>query len=285
MAFRILSDAYKVLLVLGLSAYLVFVSLPNHYSKSKPSWSGPAEAGRQAPTGLNHVLFGLLGSERAWHDRKQYIESWWRPNATRGLLYLDRAPTEELVPWSRASPPYRVSDDLTGFLNETRAVAPVMIRMVHGIMELMRDREMEDEDLRWVVMGDDDSIFFVENMIDVLGKYDHSKYCYLGGQSEFVMSNYWFSFDQGFGGAGFILSYPLARALAFDMENCLRRHSQLTSADLITMACIVDLGVNFSPLKGIHQVIILLLSLFNFLSFFYILPLRLVPADAFFDNI
>lgn len=272
------SDAYKVMLVLGLSAYLIFVSLPNHYSKSKSSWSGSTEA----PTDLSHLLFGLLGSEKAWHDRKHYIESWWRPNATRGLLYLDRAPTEELVPWSDASPPYRVSDDLTGFLNETRARAPVMIRMVHGIMELMREADNDpntNHNLRWVVMGDDDSIFFVENMIDVLGSYDHRKYYYLGGQSEFVMSNYWFSFDQGFGGAGFILSYPLAKALAYDMESCLRRHSQLTSADLITMACIADLGVNLSPLKGIHQVIILLdlflvllgLVVITILSFFFYL--------------
>ncbi|KAH0704930.1 hypothetical protein KY290_009644 [Solanum tuberosum] len=108
--------------------------------------------------------------------------------------------------------------------------------MVHGIMEVL---EQEHEGVRWVVMGDDDSMFFVENIVDVLAKYDHNKYYYFGAQS--------------FGGAGFIMSFPLAKALAQDIESCLRRYPFLNSADLITMVCIVDLGVGFTPLKGLHH--------------------------------
>ncbi|XP_057767712.1 uncharacterized protein LOC130987994 [Salvia miltiorrhiza] len=243
-------NAFKLLLFLGLSTYFIFVALPNHYPNSKFfSLRAPVP---EPPTNLNHVIFGLLGSENAWHDRQHYTQSWWRPNVTRGVLYLDKAPTGDLVPWSPASPPYRVSDDLTKLLQETGAGYPIMIRMVHGIMEVVR--EMGDANVRWVVMGDDDSVFFVDNMIDALGELDHRKYYYVGGQSEFVMSNYWFSFNQGFGGAGFMLSYPLAKALANDMESCLRRYAQLNSADTITMTCIADIGVNLSPHKGIHQI-------------------------------
>ncbi|CAN4094912.1 unnamed protein product [Withania somnifera] len=126
-----------------------------------------------------------------------------------------------------------------------------MARMVHGIKEIF---EQEHEGVRWVVMGDDDSIFFVENIVDVLAKYDHNKYYYFGAQSEFILSNFWYSFNQGFGGAGFILSFPLAKALAEDMESCLRRYPFLNSADHITMTCIMDLGASFFPFKGLHQV-------------------------------
>ncbi|CAI9774506.1 unnamed protein product [Fraxinus pennsylvanica] len=76
-------------------------------------------------------------------------------------------------------PPYHVSDNLTKFLQETQAQAPVMIRMVHGIMEVFREVK-DDESIRWIVIGDDDSMFFVENMVDVLAKYEHTKYYYLG---------------------------------------------------------------------------------------------------------
>lgn len=172
---------------------------------------------------------------------------------TRGQLYLDKAPTAVLLPWSAASPPYRVSDDLNDLLQQTQARAPVMIRMVHGIMEVVRDFQRGDS-VRWVVMGDDDSVFFVDNMVDFLSGYDHTKCYYFGGQSEFIMSNFWYSFSQGFGGAGFILSWPLAKALANDMESCLRRYAHMTSADHITMLCIADLGVNVTPVKGLHQV-------------------------------
>ncbi|CAN4104698.1 unnamed protein product [Withania somnifera] len=126
-----------------------------------------------------------------------------------------------------------------------------MARMVHGIKEIF---EQEHKGVRWVVMGDDDSIFFLENIVDVLAKHDHNKYYYFGAQSEYILSNFWYSFNQGFGGAGFIMSFPLAKALAEDMESCLRRYPFLNSADLITMTCIVDLGASFSPLKGLHQI-------------------------------
>ncbi|XP_028083494.1 uncharacterized protein LOC114284745 [Camellia sinensis] len=103
-------------------------------------------------------------------------------------------------------------------------------------------------------MGDDDSLFFVDNWVDVLEKYDHNKYVYIGGHSEFFMSNIWFSFDQGFGGAGFALSYPLVAAMVKDLEGCLRRYPYLNSADLITQYCVDELGVPLSAERGIHQI-------------------------------
>ncbi|KAL2535815.1 hypothetical protein Fot_17206 [Forsythia ovata] len=258
------SSLCKTLMILGVLLYLIFNSLSNQYPicpatdffpllkrRAFPTNESSLANSMDSPTNINHLVFGLLGSERAWHHRKAYIESWWRPNVTRGYLYLDKAPMGDLVPWSKNSPPYKVYEDLTEFLRETWVRSPVIIRMVHGIMEVFRQ---ERGNIRWLVIGDDDSIFFVDNIVDVLAKYDHTKYYYLGGQSEFVMSNIWYSFNQGFGGAGFMLSYPLAKALSKDMENCLRRYAHLKSADLITTACIADIGVNLSPHKGIHQI-------------------------------
>ncbi|XP_073136243.1 uncharacterized protein [Henckelia pumila] len=263
-----LNNLCKALLVLGIAIYVISIFVSNdqnptcsssyflsYFKKNPSSLTSSEEKLVDSATNLNHIVFGLLGSEGAWHQRKSYIESWWKPNISRGFLFLDKYPTGELLPWSKASPPYKVSDDLTTFLNETKAAAPIMIRMVHGIMEVLREvEEVDHEQIRWVVMGDDDSIFFMENIVDVLGEYDHTRYYYLGGQSEFIMSNFWFSFNQGFGGAGIIMSYPLAKALAKDMVSCLTRYAQMNSADLITMACIADVGVNLSPHKGIHQI-------------------------------
>ncbi|XP_060171000.1 uncharacterized protein LOC132601979 [Lycium barbarum] len=241
----------KVVIFSGVVLYLasIFLFKDLNCSSSYESISQFISSNDTNPTNLSHLVFGLLGSEKAWHYRKNYIESWWRPKLTRGYLFLDVAPNANLLPWSKNSPPYRVSTNITKLVQETQHAAP---RMVHGIMEVF---ELEaHKGVRWVVMGDDDSIFFLENIVDVLAKYDHNKYYYFGAQSEYILSNFWYSFNQGFGGAGVILSYPLAKALAEDMESCLRRYPFLRGADLITMACIVDLGVSFSPLKGLHQI-------------------------------
>nr|GLL43346.1 uncharacterized protein LOC109154389 [Ipomoea trifida] len=249
---------FRAIMISGVVFYLAAIFLYKDPISSPPegvliSPEGAAELSgkNESPTNISHLLFGLIGSEKMWHYRKAYTESWWRPGVTRGYLYLDVAPTGDLLPWPPSSPPYRVSDDINRMVKETKHVAPVMARMVHGIKEVFRERH---EGVRWVVMGDDDSVFFVENMVDVLARYDHTKYYYLGAPSEFVNSNHWLSFNQAFGGAGIILSYPLAEALSNDMDSCLRRYAHIVSADHITMLCISDLGVSLSALKGIHQV-------------------------------
>ncbi|XP_049379137.1 uncharacterized protein LOC125843973 [Solanum stenotomum] len=254
----------KTMLILGLVLYLSFIIffgdsncpsselLSSFRLKWTPFSSQPNVAKSKSSTNINHLLFGLLGSQKAWHHRKSYIESWWRPNITKGYLLLDVPPQgDDLIPWSLNSPPYKISDDVPKLVNETKHVDATVLRLVHGIMEVFREGH---EGVRWVVMGDDDSIFFVDNMVDILAQYDHTKYYYFGGHSEFILSNYWFSFNQAFGGAGIILSYPLAKALARDMMSCLKRYAYLNAADRTTMTCIADIGVNLSPLQGIHQI-------------------------------
>ncbi|XP_047979793.1 uncharacterized protein LOC125221653 [Salvia hispanica] len=239
----------STLLILCLALYLFTISCTNkRLIFSASDFFNPQLKSAQVsePTNLSHVVFGILGSEKAWRHRKAYIGSWWRPGATRGTLFLDKPPSGE---WSPSLPPYRVSDNLSGLLNKSN-IRPQ--RMVHGIMEAVR--EMGDEELRWLVMGDDDSIFYVDNIVELLAKHDHTRYMYLGGQSEFIMSSYWFSFNQAFGGAGIILSYPLAKALAAGIDSCIKRYAFLDSADNTTKNCIADIGVNLSPQMGSHQI-------------------------------
>nr|GEV29807.1 glycoprotein-N-acetylgalactosamine 3-beta-galactosyltransferase [Tanacetum cinerariifolium] len=248
----------KTLAVLA-SILLVFIVLlfsnqPNYFqtdifqlATTRKSSSLPQES----TTNISHLVFGLLGSTKAWHYRKPYIESWWRPNVTRGFLYVDTHPTNDLLPWSPASPPFRISDDISKLLNETKHVAPIMVRMVHGVIEVFRE---EREGVRWYIMGDDDSMFFVDNLVDVLSTYDHTKYIYIGGHSECYMSNQIYSHDMGFGGAGLIMSYPLAKMVQKNIEDCFRRYPYLNSADLILMTCVNDFGVSMTAHQGLHQI-------------------------------
>lgn len=196
-------------------------------------------------------MFGLVTAVVTWKPRKPYIDAWWQPNVTRGYLILDKPLSEEFLPWPSTSPPYRISDDTSKLERESRHVAPIMVRMVHAILETFREG---DDGVRWYVMGFDDSVFFVENWVDVLAKYDHTKYYYIGDYSESVLSNLFFSFDQGFGGGGIALSYPLAAAMVKDLKGCIRRYPFVRSADTIIQFCVDEFGVPLTVEKGIHQV-------------------------------
>ncbi|KAG5517524.1 hypothetical protein RHGRI_038056 [Rhododendron griersonianum] len=255
-----LTSLCKTLAISGVFLYFVIFSTQSNCPASEffspvqriftASKTTPPPLGNSPATNISHLVFGLVGSVKAWGHRKAYIESWWRPNVTRGYLYLDTAPTEELLPWSAASPQFRVSDDISKIAPK-ESKRHIAIRIVHAILEVYREG---DQGVRWYVMGDDDSIFFVDNWVDVLAKYDHTKYVYIGGQSETLRSDLKFAFDQGFGGAGFALSYPLISAMVKDFEGCLNRYPYLVAADLMTKFCVDEFGVPFSAERGIHQI-------------------------------
>ncbi|KAH7837982.1 hypothetical protein Vadar_020437 [Vaccinium darrowii] len=221
------------------------------YPKRTSSDPYPNPSRTDSPTNVSHLVFGLVTAVATWKPRKPYIDAWWQPNVTRGYIIIDKPLSEEFLPWPSTSPPYRVSDDTSKLERESRHVAPIMVRMVHAILETFREG---DKGVRWYVMGFDDSVFFVDNWVDALAKYDHTKYYYIGDYSECVLSNLFFSFDQGFGGGGIALSYPLAAAMVKDLKGCIRRYPFVRSADTIIQFCVDEFGVPLTVEKGIHQI-------------------------------
>ncbi|KAF5821575.1 hypothetical protein HanRHA438_Chr01g0016011 [Helianthus annuus] len=197
------------------------------------------------PTNISHIVFSISGAVKTWHARKHYVESWWRPNGTRGFLFFDQAPIQHL-PWPPTSPRVYVS-------NETMSQkgVPYTIRIARIIKETFN---AENKGVRWYVMGDDDTIFFLDNLVDVLNKYDHNGYYYVGMNSESVISNSLFSFVMGFGGAGLVFSYPLANILAKNLDVCLERYKNFHGGDHILQSCVADLGVSLTQVKGFHQI-------------------------------
>lgn len=114
--------------------------------------------------------------------------------------------------------------------------------------------QLQHQLFRWYVIADDDTVLFVDNLVKTLNKYDHTKYFYIGMRSESMVSNSLNSFEMGFGGAGYALSYPLAKAVANNMDLCIKRYPALFGSDHILQSCISDLGVSLTQEKGFHQI-------------------------------
>ncbi|XP_059663833.1 uncharacterized protein LOC132309556 [Cornus florida] len=203
-------------------------------------------------TNISHLVFGIVGSTTTWRNKKGYIDAWWQPNLTRGYLFLDRPPTDELLPWPSSSPPFRVSEDTSRYKEYDKHAMPFAIRMLRVIQETF---EAENRGgVRWYVMADDDTLLVIDNLVDVLKKYDHTKYYYIGTNSECVSSNFHNSFEMAFGGAGYALSYPLAEALAKNLDLCIKRYPSLYGSDHILQSCLADFGVSLTQEKGFHQI-------------------------------
>lgn len=87
-------------------------------------------------------------------------------------------------------------------------------------------------------MGDDDTLFFTDNLVSVLRKYDHWLMYYVGATSESVEQDVVHSYCMAYGGGGFAISYPLAAKLVKVLDGCIDRYYTFYGSDQKIAACI-----------------------------------------------
>ncbi|KAK7290147.1 hypothetical protein RIF29_04361 [Crotalaria pallida] len=219
--------------------------LPEHLHLQNASFIGTGDSFIDTgPTNISHIQFGLGGSANTWRDRSYYSKLWWNPNTTRGFVWLDQKPrnlhSESLVP-------FKISRGWRQFKHLHSASAVRIARIMYESFKLGLPN------VRWFVMGDDDTVFFPENLVTVLGKYDHNQLYYIGGNSESVEQDNMHSYDMAFGGGGIVVSYALAVQLARIMDGCLHRYFYFYGSDQRVWACVNEIGVPLTHEKGFHQ--------------------------------
>ncbi|KAK7292925.1 hypothetical protein RJT34_15783 [Clitoria ternatea] len=201
-------------------------------------------------TNISHIVFGIAGSAKTWPKRRPFVELWWQPNVTRGFLWLDQAPPENQT-WPATSPPFRVSGNTSSFKYTCWYGNRSAIRIARIVKESF---ELGLGNVRWFVMGDDDTEFFIDNLVTVLSKYDHNQMYYIGGNSESVEQDVIHSYKVAYGGGGFAISHPLAVELSRILDGCIDRYAQLYGGDQKVQACISEIGVQITKEVGFHQV-------------------------------
>lgn len=198
------------------------------------------------PTNISHVLFCIGGSTATWRDRSLYSSIWWVPNVTLGFVWLEKKiishQTNKNVPAVKVSSP-----EWTRFKYSSSRSAVRIARIISDSVKLRLP------DVRWFVMGDDDTVYYTDNLVSVLSRYDHNQMWYIGGNSESVEQDVIHSYDMAFGGGGFALSYPLAERLVSILDGCLDRYYYFYGSDQRIWACISEIGVPLSRERGFHQ--------------------------------
>ncbi|KAI9081919.1 hypothetical protein K1719_036181 [Acacia pycnantha] len=207
----------------------------------------PPGTPRIPPTELKHVVFGIAASSNLWNHRKEYIKTWWRPGETRGVVWLDK---RVRVQSNEALPQIRISADTSRFKYKNRQGDRSALRISRVVSETLK---LGMKDVRWFVMGDDDTVFVVDNVVRILSKYDHRQYYYVGSSSESHVQNIHFSYAMAYGGGGFAISYPLAKELSQMQDRCIQRYPNLYGSDDRIQACMAELGVPLTKEPGFHQ--------------------------------
>ncbi|KAJ1404357.1 hypothetical protein SESBI_26668 [Sesbania bispinosa] len=243
--FILVSSSFCVLYVLISVLFLGTSKLVHVHSSSQDV---------STPTTLDHLVFGIASSKSSWSKRKEYVKLWWKTNnAMRGCVFLDSLPEEENARNENDTslPPLCVSEDTSRFRYTCKGGLSSAIRVARVVKETIA---LNHSDVRWYVFGDDDTVFFPENLVKTLSKYDHGLWYYIGAHSEVYEQNRLFGFGMAFGGAGFAISSSLAKVLAKVFDSCLERYPHLYGSDGRVYSCLAELGVGLTHEPGFHQV-------------------------------
>ncbi|KAJ7962434.1 Beta-1,3-N-acetylglucosaminyltransferase lunatic fringe [Quillaja saponaria] len=221
----------------------------HHQSDSVAIFPSGLTPNLREKTNLSHIVFGIAASAKLWNQRKDYIKLWWRPAQMRGIVWLDE-PVEIDPEDEEVLPQFKISSDTSKFKYKNAKGNRSAIRISRIVSETLR---LGMEGVRWFVMGDDDTVFVAENLVKVLQKYDHNQFYYIGSSSESHLQNIYFSYNMAYGGGGFAISYPLAKALEKMQDRCIQRYSSLYGSDDRIQACMAELGVPLTKERGFHQ--------------------------------
>ncbi|KAE9457793.1 hypothetical protein C3L33_10311, partial [Rhododendron williamsianum] len=215
------------------------------------------------PTSLHHLLFSIASSSRSLPSRSHFLRLWHSPNTTRTYLFLDQPTVPDPYP-DPTLPPTLVSDPTSSFPYSFPRGSRSAIRIARIVKESVS--RLDTSGVRWFVFGDDDTVFFTDNLVRTLSKYDPEEWYYIGSGSEGYEPNMSNSFGMAFGGGGFAISASLARVLAGVLDSCLVRYPHLYGSDARVFSCLAELGVDargdifgmlsahpLSPLLSLHH--------------------------------
>ncbi|XP_058734854.1 uncharacterized protein LOC131606715 [Vicia villosa] len=235
-------------LILGTSHQNLLVHL-QHSSSNDGSETATAAATAITNTSLDHIVFGIAASKSSWTKRKEYVKLWWKNNNTmKGCVFLDSLPKNNEDP---SLPPLCLSQDTSRFRYTCSGGLRSAIRVARVVVETVA---LNHTGVKWYVFGDDDTVFFPENLVKTLSKYDHELWYYIGANSEIYEQNRLFGFGMAFGGAGFAISSSLAKVLVKVFDSCLERYPHLYGSDGRIHSCLAELGVGLTHEPGFHQV-------------------------------
>ena len=233
------------------------VNLPNSATVKIEKCLPPLELevphGRLHPADASNLIFGLQTTIGRLRDTVKHLARWLPHTGAR--LYAIVIENEETPADDREMEKLQKKFKELGM--DVHLMHPVretdyFAQRYFSLTSVMYG--MRNEKTQWVINIDDDTFFpSMHNLLALLRTYDATKPLYLGALSEdwWAVNHYGL---MGFGGAGIILSLPMAEAVANHTDDCID-HLRTSAGDVSVMDCIY----RYTPTKltnipSLHQV-------------------------------
>ena len=205
------------------------------------------------PANASSMIFGLQTTMKRLKETVKHLARWLPHTGAR--LYALVIETEEIA----------ANDEEMRALEKEFRNQGMKVSIVHPVrvndtfaqryFSLVNVMYAErDADTRWVTLIDDDTFFpSMHDLLDTLAKYDATKPQYIGALSEdwWAVNRYGL---MGFGGAGIMLSVPMAKIIDDHTDEC-KENLRTTAGDISVMDCIYHFSsTKLTHIPELHQV-------------------------------
>jgi hypothetical protein len=209
--------------------------------------------GTLRPANASHMIFGLQTTMKRLKDTVKHLAR-WLPN-TQARLYAIVIESEELpADDAEMRQLEREFRDLGMDATIVHPVRPIdtFAQRYYSLVNVMY--AARNTKTQWIALIDDDTFFpSMHDLVAMLAKHDSSKPQYIGSLSEdwWAVSHYGL---MGFGGAGVLLSTPLAKIMDDQGDEC-KEHLRTTAGDISIMDCIYRFSsTKLTHIPSLHQV-------------------------------
>ncbi len=208
---------------------------------------------RMRPQDASNMIFGVQTTMKRLNDTVKHLAR-WLPH-TNARLYAIVIETEDLAAdkgcMLKLQQEFHKQGMVVTIVHPVKPTHSFAQRYFSLVNVMYRARNEKTE---WVICIDDDTFFpSMHDLQNLLKKYDSTKPQYIGSLSEdwWAVNHYGL---MGFGGAGIMLSLPLAKILDDNTDIC-NENLRTTAGDITVMDCIYRFSsTKLNHVPGLHQV-------------------------------
>jgi hypothetical protein len=209
--------------------------------------------GTLSPADASHMIFGLQTTMKRLKDTVKHLAR-WLPNTNARLIAVvvesEELPADD-AEMKQLEKEFR---DLAMNVTLIHPVRPddTFAQRYFSLVSIMY--AARNAKTQWITLIDDDTFFpSMHDLVAMLAKHDSGKPQYIGSLSEG-----WGSVNHyglmGFGGAGIMLSIPMAKIIDDQGDDC-KEHLRTTAGDVSVMDCIYRFSsTKLTHVPSLHQV-------------------------------
>jgi len=210
-------------------------------------------SGLRQPTDASNMIFGLQTTMNRLKDTVKHLARWLPDTGARLFAIVIEneetpAKDEDIRALEKQFKDLGMDVSIVHPVRKTDSFAQRYFSLVSMMYGARNDKT------EWVICIDDDTFFpSMHDLSNFLKNYDSKKQQYIGSLSEdwWAVNNYGL---MGFGGAGIMLSKPLAKVIDDHMDEC-KENLRTTAGDISVMDCIYRFSsTKLTHVPALHQV-------------------------------